>query len=50
MAVNGNLKKLVNLAAPYWAGEAEAVWTYFQSSARSKETDLLWLRRQCEVF
>jgi hypothetical protein len=47
MAVNENLKKLIDLAAPYWAGEAETVWTYFQSSTRSKETDLLWLRRQC---
>ncbi len=47
MAVDENLKRLVNLAAPYWAGEAEVVWTYFQGSARSKETDLLWLRRQC---
>jgi hypothetical protein len=47
MAVNENLKRLVGLAAPYWAGEAETVSTYFESSARSKETDLLWLRRQC---
>ena len=47
MAVNPNLKRLVDLAAPYWAGEAEVVWTYFQSPRRSKETDLLWLRRQC---
>jgi hypothetical protein len=47
MAVNENLRRLVNLAAPYWAGEAEVVWTYFQSPQRSKETDLLWLRRQC---
>ena len=47
MAVNGDLKRLVDVAAPYWAGEAEVVWTYFQSSARSEETDVLWLRRQC---
>ncbi len=47
MAVNPNLKRLVDLAAPYWAGEAEVVWTYFQSPQRTKETDLLWLRRQC---
>ncbi len=47
MAVNENLKRLVDLAAPYWAGEAEVVWTYFQSSARSTESDLLWIRRQC---
>lgn len=47
MAVNANLRRLVDLAAPYWAGEAEVVWTYFQSPRRTKETDLLWLRRQC---
>lgn len=47
MAVNENLRRLVDLAAPYWAGEAEVVWTYFQSPARTKETDLLWLQRQC---
>lgn len=47
MAVNENLRRLVALAAPYWAGEAEVVWTYFQSPQRNKETDLLWLRRQC---
>jgi hypothetical protein len=47
MAVNENLTRLVDLAAPYWAGEAEVVWTYFQNSQRTKETDLLWLRRQC---
>jgi hypothetical protein len=47
MAVNPNLKRLVDLAAPYWAGEAEVVWTYFQSPTRTQETDLLWLRRQC---
>lgn len=47
MAVNPNLKRLVDLAAPYWAGEAEVGWTYFHSPQRTKDTDLLWLRRQC---
>lgn len=47
MAVNENLRKLVDLSAPYWAGEAEVAWTYFQSPRRTKESDLLWLRRQC---
>ena len=47
MAVNPNLKRLVDLAAPYWAGEAEVVWTYFQDPRRTKDSDLLWLRRQC---
>ena len=45
--INPQLKRLVDLAAPYWAGEAEVVWTYFQSPSRTTETDLVWLRRQC---
>lgn len=47
MPINHNLKRLVDLAAPYWAGEAEVVGTYFQSDARTTESDLVWLRRQC---
>jgi hypothetical protein len=47
MAVNENLKRLVDLSAPLWAGEAEVVWSYFQSPERSKESDLTWLARQC---
>lgn len=47
MPINENLKRLVDLAAPYWAGEAEVVWTYFQSAERTTESDLVWLRRQC---
>lgn len=47
MAVNPNLRRLVEVASPYWAGEAEVVSTYFQSPKRTRETDLLWLRRQC---
>ncbi len=45
--MNEALKRLVDLAAPYWAGEAEVVSTYFQSPRRTRDTDLLWLRRQC---
>ena len=47
MAVNENLKHLVDLSAPYWAGEAEVVWTYFQGPRRTRKSDLLWLSRQC---
>ena len=47
MAVNGNLRRLVELSAPYWAGEAEVAWTYFTSPRRNRKSDLLWLRRQC---
>ncbi len=33
--------------APLWAGEAEIVRTYWTSPVRTRETDKLWLRRQC---
>ncbi len=36
---------LIDLAAPYWAGEAEVVSRYF-SGPRTPETDLHWLRAQ----
>jgi len=42
-----NLKRLIDIATPLWAGEAEVVRTYWSSPKRSLETDLLWLRRQC---
>lgn len=42
-----HLKELIELAAPYWAAEDEVHKTYFNSPKRTKETDLLWLRRQC---
>jgi hypothetical protein len=44
---NTSLQSLVAAAAPYWAGEAEVVRTYWTSPIRSAETDLLWLSRQC---
>ena len=47
MSINENLKTLIKMAAPLWAGEAEVVKTYWDSSIRTLETDLLWLRRQC---
>ncbi len=47
MTTRDKLKHLVELAGPYWAGEREVVWTYFESDARSRESDRLWLRRQC---
>src|SRR5947207_8666778 len=43
----GNIQRLIGVAAPLWAGEAEVVRTYWASSGRSLRTDLLWLRRQC---
>lgn len=47
MTVDESLKRLIDLAERYWAGEAEIVWTYFESAARATSTDRLWLRRQC---
>ena len=40
MAVNENLRRLVDLSAPYWAGEAEVAWTYFQSPRRNRKSDI----------
>ena len=47
MALSANLQKLIDISAPLWAGEAEVVKTYFNSPIRSRDNDLLWLRRQC---
>lgn len=42
-----SIRHLVSVAAPYWAGEAEVVRTYWTSPIRTRETELLWLSRQC---
>jgi hypothetical protein len=47
VAFSENLHRIVDLVAPYWAGEQEIARTYFESSVRSVETDRLWIRRQC---
>ena len=47
MVLNENLLKLIEVSAKLWAGEAEVFRTYWDSSIRTLETDLLWLRRQC---
>ena len=47
MAISANLNRLIDAAAPYWAGEAEVFRTYWESSARSRESDRRWLARQC---
>ena len=47
MAISANLKKLIEAAAPYWAGEAEVFRRYWDCSARSRESDRRWLARQC---
>lgn len=45
--ISTQLRGLITAAAPLWAGEAEVVRTYWDSPVRSRETDLLWMRRQC---
>ncbi len=47
MSVSDNLRRLIDAAAPYWAGEAEVVRTYWTWSQRTRETDRHWLARQC---
>lgn len=47
MSVSANLKGLIEAVAPYWAGEAEIVRTYFTWKSRTRETDRRWLALQC---
>jgi hypothetical protein len=47
MAIDANLARLIDLAAPYWAGEAEVVRTYWTAPMRSRDSDRRWLARQC---
>ena len=47
MSVSANLKRLIDAAAPYWAGEAEVFRAYWDWSGRGRETDRRWLALQC---
>ena len=47
MSVSTNLQGLIDAATPYWAGEAEVVRTYWTWGQRTRESDRLWLARQC---
>ncbi len=47
MAISENLERLISVSAPFWAGEAEVVRTYWDSPVRNVQTDMDWLRRQC---
>jgi hypothetical protein len=46
MSAGNEIRRLVAAAAPYWAGEAEVVRTYWTAPIRTAATDLLWLERQ----
>ncbi len=47
MAVSSQLVKLIDAAAPYWAGEAEVFKAYWGWDQRSRESDRRWLEYQC---
>src|SRR5690242_15344183 len=47
MPLSDNLRRLIDLNAPLWAGEAEIVRTYWTSPIRTVESDKRWLRLQC---
>jgi hypothetical protein len=47
MPISENLRRLIEANAPLWAGEAEIARTYWTSPIRTRETDKLWLKRQC---
>ena len=46
MTLSPQLRRLVETAAPLFAGEAEVVRTYWDSPVRTIETDLRWLELQ----
>jgi len=43
---SGSLVRLIAANAPYWAGEAEVVRTYFASATRTAQTDRTWVLHQ----
>ncbi len=47
METSSSIKRLVDVSAPLWAGEAEVVRTYWNSPVRTAQADMLWLSRQC---
>jgi hypothetical protein len=47
MPIGKNLQGLIEANAPLWAGEAEIARTYWTAPIRTRETDKLWLARQC---
>jgi hypothetical protein len=47
MSSRREIDRLIGAAAPFWAGEAEVVRTYWTAPGRTRASDLLWLERQC---
>lgn len=52
LAASQGLRDLVAANAPLWAGEAAVFRAYWDAPMRTRETDLVWLARQCrkELF
>jgi hypothetical protein len=49
---SAGLRRVIAANAPLWAGEAAVFQAYWDAPARSRESDLLWVARQCrkELF
>jgi len=47
MSFSSKLHRLIDTAAPYWAGEAAVFEAYWTWKKRTRETDLAWLNHQC---
>ena len=43
MKASNQLNRLIDVATPYWAGEAEVFTTYWKWDKRTRETDRAWL-------
>ena len=47
MTVSAELRRLIDAASVYWAGEAEVFRRYWRWEKRTRETDRHWLACQC---
>ncbi len=47
MSASASLRRLIDAAAPYWAGEAAVFRAYWDWPQRTRETDRRWLALQC---
>lgn len=47
MGLSDRLRRLIDAAAPYWAGEAAVFESYWTWEKRTRDSDLAWLNHQC---
>ena len=47
MPINQNLRDVIDVAMPLFAGEAEVVRSYFDWTDRTAGTDRKWISHQC---